>query len=118
MTAKPSPAIQNQEEGSSNLTIGLARLYWAIFGPGFLIGSLALSVAGPKGWLTGRDLVPFLVLGAMILCRWMEQRTGKATTAYGDPSTPRDFHLWAVIVSVIAVVGWIIANIISNHVMV
>jgi hypothetical protein len=53
----------------------------------------------------------------MIGCRWREQCTGQAKTAYGEPSTPEHFRRYVIVVCVAAGGAWALANALGNHVL-
>lgn len=117
MSSAPRQIEQQSPPEASGFSLGLARVFWTILGPLFLLGILIQNLANPGGWLSGWDLAVALVVAAMIGCRWLEQRSGKATTAYGDPSTPKHFRRYALALIVLAGVGWALANILGNYVL-
>jgi hypothetical protein len=91
------------------------HLLWMFVGPlalGFLLFSIAQS---GSGWLTGLDLGLLLVVVLMLCARWIDQRSGQATTVYGEPSTWATFQRYALVMPIVAGVAWIVANVIGNH---
>jgi hypothetical protein len=94
----------------------LARISWMIIGPMALV-IVCLGIANSStGWLTPADAAYFAILGLMIACRWAEQRSGQATTATGEPATWFNFNRYVAALVPLAVVVWIVVNVIGNHV--
>ncbi len=107
----PDPA------GNSGFGLGLARAFWTLLGPLLLFGAIAYNVVSPTGWLSRWDASVALIVAAMIACRWLDQSSGKAQTAYGEPSTPEQARLYSIILVVVAAAAWAIANVVGNHLM-
>ena len=108
---------QDNAGGIASVSVLGARITWVLLGP----ISLALLVVGivqrGNGWLTGLDGLFGLVVGLMILGRWVEQRSGAATTLTGEPATLQQCKRYTVILLVVAAVSWITANILGNHIL-
>lgn len=91
------------------------RIFWMIAGPMFLL-VFALNIAQRNsGWFTSLDLGYFLILGGMLLGRWLEFRTGNALTGMGEPVTPADFRRYLVATPLVGLALWVLANLIGNH---
>jgi len=115
-TNVPSPS-QDNAGGITSLSVLGARLTWVILGP-IALALLAVGIVQRgNGWLTGLDGLFGLVVGLMILGRWVEQRSGAATTLTGQPATLDQCKRYTVILLVVAAVTWITANIIGNHIL-
>jgi len=104
------------ETATTSTGIVLARAFWMLLGPLalFLIGYHI--VASGTGWLTGTDLAFFVVLGGMLLARWVEFRTGAAQTAAGAPATGADLRRYVLSATLGGLAVWIVANAVGNHV--
>lgn len=77
------------------------HLSWIIVGPMFLM-VLALSIARRNtGWLTLLDLCFRLILGGMLLGRWLEFRSGTAVTGIGGPAMPADLRRYLVVATLV-----------------
>lgn len=96
----------------------LARITWLFVGPVALCLLLVGIVNAGSGWATVLDAVFFVLLGLIVLCRWTEQRSGKALTAYGDePSTWAHFRRFVTAFVPLALGAWVVANVIGNHIL-
>lgn len=94
-----------------------ARLTWILIGPLVLVGITYGVVTGGAGWLTGLDAAFAVVVGLMLLGRWVEQRSGTATTLTGEAATPAQLKRYVRTLIPLAVIVWIVANIFGNHVL-
>ena len=92
-----------------------AHVAWIFVGPFILLLLLINIVRLGTGWLTALDAAYFVVVAAMILCRWIDQRSGQAITTTGEPSTWADFRRYALLLPPLAIGAWILANAIGNH---
>jgi hypothetical protein len=91
------------------------RIFWMLAGPPFLI-VIALYIAQRRtGWFTLLDLAYFLVLGGMLLGRWLEFRSGDARTTMGDPATPADIRRYMMFAPLAGLALWVLVNLIGNH---
>ncbi len=94
----------------------LTTVTWCLAGPMVLFVTLFGIVNSGSGWLTVLDAV-YLVTVALILgCRWLEQRSGRGMTLYGQPSTWKDFRRYAVGLVILTFGAWVVANLLGNHV--
>ncbi len=98
-------------------SIGLlcARLAWMLFGPLTLLLLTLSIVSSGAGWLTLVDGVFFLSLGAMLVGRWMEYRSGKGQTATGEPMNEADLRGHLLGAAAVGLFVWVAANAIGNH---
>lgn len=101
----------------THLSAVLGRLFWMIAGPLGLALCIYYIVTSGTGWRTEADLLYFLLLGGMILGRWLEFRGGQPQTTSGEPATMADFRRYVVLVAVAGPIVWVIANVIGNHVL-
>lgn len=110
-TAPPTP-------GNINLLAVLgARLTWVLLGPAVLLLTTLGIVANGTGWLTGLDAFYGVVVGLMLLGRWVEYRSGTATSVTGEATTEAEFRQYMALTPVAAAAVWIAANTIGNHVL-
>jgi hypothetical protein len=92
------------------------RLAWMIVGP-FALAIFAISIAERHdGWLGLIDGIYFLVLGGMVLGRWLEFRYSQPRTATGEPATVADFRRYTWILGILGLGAWIAANLVGNQV--
>lgn len=94
-----------------------ARLTWALVGPLVLLLITVGIVSSGSGWLTGLDAGFAVVAGLMLLGRWVEQRSGAATTFAGQPAGTSAFARYAMTVIATTALIWVIANAVGNHVL-
>jgi hypothetical protein len=86
-----------------------------LYGPFILFLILISIVRLGTGWLTALDAAYFVVVAAMILCRWFDQRSGQASTTTGAPATWADFRRYALLLPPLAIGAWVLANVLGNH---
>lgn len=72
---------------SKSLGIVGVHLLWMFVGPFALVLLLMSIVETGSGWLTGLDIGLLIVVVLMLCARWIDQRSGQASTVYGEPST-------------------------------
>lgn len=100
---------------STSLLGALSRLLWLMLCPMvLLLLTLAIINAGPS-WLTAADLAFLVVLGTMILARWLEFRAGAPQTATGEPATVSHLQRYAIFAAIVGLVVWIVANLLANY---
>jgi len=114
---KTAPSTQDKPREITSVTVLGARITWVAWGPMVLAFTTLGIVSRGNGWLTGLDLFFAAVVGSMILGRWVEQRSGAATTLDGEPATPRHYTRYVRLLLSAALVVWIIANVLGNHIL-
>jgi hypothetical protein len=91
------------------------RIFWMIVGP-IGLAVLALRILQERtGWFTVTDMAYFLVLGGMLLGRWVEFRSGGARTGMGEPATSDDLRRYLMGASLLGLGLWALANLVGNH---
>jgi hypothetical protein len=83
----------------------VARLTWAMFGPGFLMSLLIAVMLAPEFRLI-RELCYVAVVVAMIIGRYAEQKSGRGTTLQGEPSTWAHFRMYVTKLVIFSAVLW------------
>jgi len=109
--------IDRQPEPITSLAVLGARVTWTALGPLTLAVIGALIVSKGTGWATALDVCFGLVVGLMLLGRWVEQRSGSATTMRGDPTTLQQRKRYMVHLALAAAAIWVGANFFGNHVL-
>ena len=94
----------------------LGRLFWLMAGPLGLVLTLYFIVTSGTGWTTLADLIYFLLLGGMVLGRWLEFRGGNPRDSLGEPVTAADLRRYALKVALVGPAVWVAANVLGNHV--
>lgn len=80
----------------TSLSLLLARMIWVIGGPMVLFVVLATTFTRDGGWFTGMDAFYAIVVVLILACRWIEQRSGHAKTASGEPSSAQNFRNYCI----------------------
>jgi hypothetical protein len=93
----------------------VCRLFWFMGGPFLLLLLTYWIVVEGEGWATIIDLSFALVIAAMILARWAEFAGGNATDAYGVSLTGAKLKRYALVVAIVGLTLWLVANVIGNH---
>ena len=114
-TTQGSPASPGEPVVLTNATVLAAHVTWMLYGPFILFLILISIVRLGSGWLTALDIAYFVVVAAMIFCRWFDQRSGQACTTTGEPSTWEDFRRYALLLPPLAIGAWILSNLLGNH---
>ena len=117
MNTNLESAGQNASKPISSLAVLGARLTWILLGPLALLGITWGIVSQGTGWFTGLDAAFGVVVGLMLLGRWVEHRSGSATTLAGDPATPEQFKRYMALLPPLAAGVWIVANVVGNYVL-
>lgn len=99
----------------TTFSVLFARITWFFAGPVVLFLILMKIIGSGSGWLTVLDGVFWGLVGLMVWCRWIEQRSGAATTSLGQPATWKDFRRYALALPLVAMAAWIAANALGNH---
>lgn len=99
----------------NSLSVLGARLTWAFLGPAALLLTTIGIVSNGTGWLTALDAFFGIVVILMLLSRWVEHRSGTSTTLMGEPASDAHFRKYMKALPPLAVVVWIVANILGNH---
>jgi divalent metal cation (Fe/Co/Zn/Cd) transporter len=94
-----------------------ARLTWTALGPLALLATIWGIASARRGWLTVLDAAFAAIVGLMILARWVEQRSGSATTMTGAPATVAQCKRYTLLLVVIAGVAWIAAKLLGSYVL-
>ncbi|MHB8970662.1 MAG: hypothetical protein ACYC3X_13180 [Pirellulaceae bacterium] len=119
--ANSSPPVSGSSTGPvervpiTSVTVLAIHVAWMLIGPFILLLLLVNIVRLGTGWLTTLDVTYFIVVTGMVLCRWIDQRSGQAAKSTGEPSTWADFRRYALLLPPLAIGAWILANAIGNH---
>lgn len=80
------------------LSVVFGRLSWMMVGPLALVLTTYSIVTFGTGWTTTADLLFFVILGGMILGKWLEFRGGSPETSTGEPATAADLRRYILMV--------------------
>jgi hypothetical protein len=96
----------------------LGRVFWMMAGPACLLICIVLILSAPRtGWRTGADIVYWIALAGMIGGRWVEHLGGNPRNALGEPATAVELRRYILIVAIAGPVLWVVANVVTNHVL-
>lgn len=101
--------------GATGIWVLGARLTWQYFGPACLGVATAGIVRLGGGWATQNDAIFAVLVGVILLGRWMEMRSGTAMTADGKPAKSSKIRRFASVLMSMALCIWVTANILGNH---
>ena len=88
----------------------LGRLAWMTFGPLLLCLMIGVILTQRSGWFTIWDVGFGAIVLLMLTGRWIEQRSGAATTATGEPATVQHFKRYVRALCPIAGGVWIVVH--------
>ena len=117
MRPGPEPTVEPTTRPIASVTVLLARLMWTFVGPLVLVFTAYKIVSVGNGWLTLWDGLFGAVVALMLGGRWLELRSGAATTMTGQPATAADFRRYGRIVVLTMAGVWIGANVLGNHIL-
>jgi hypothetical protein len=117
MALNPGSFNQHQPDAISSLWVLGARVMWTVLGPVALLLISARIVSSGTGWATGLDVCFGVVVGLMLVGRWVEQRSGSATTLKGEPSTLERCRRYMIRLLLVAAGVWAGANLLGNHIL-
>ena len=101
----------DSQPGSSGVVL-LGRLMWFLLGPMLSLYILYAIVTG-EGWFTTWDAAFGVVVALMVGGRWVEQRSGSATTVTGEPATVEHFKRYVRVLLPLAAGAWVAANVLG-----
>jgi len=117
MTSKSKGENQGQPGQIASLWVLGARLTWVLLGPFALLLISAGIVSRGTGWATALNVCFGVVVGLMLFGRWVEQRSGGATTTKGEPSSLEDCKRYTIVLLIVAASLWVGANLLGNHIL-
>lgn len=86
-----------------------------MLGP-MILSLLAIGIADVgTSWFTPADFAFLIVLGLLVIARWIEFRGGNPRTAEGKPATPGDLRRYALAALPLGLGVWVLANLIGIH---
>lgn len=116
-----SPRVASHEPDHKSvhntLAALLTRVTWVLAGPMALFVTLCIIGDPGSGWLAVPDAVYFAIVGLIVWCRWVEQRSGRGATIYGEPTTWDDFNRYLKALLPLALGAWVVANLLGNHIL-
>jgi hypothetical protein len=96
---------------NSSGIVMLARLFWMMAGPGFLL-LLAVSIAHKEigGWFTPASIAYLVVLVGVIVARRLDPQN-----SYGDATTTVELQRHSIGTISVGLVIWVVVNLLGNH---
>jgi len=72
---------------------------------------LAIAIAEKRqGWLGAASLLFLIMLVVTLLARWIDFRSGHATTADGQPATAADLRRFTITTALVGMGVWLVCN--------
>jgi hypothetical protein len=105
------------DSNATRLIPVFGRLFWMIVGPLALILTIYFIATSGAGWATAADFLYFIILGGMLLGRWLEFRGGSPETSSGEPATAADLRRFILMVVIAGPAAWAVANVFGNYVL-
>jgi hypothetical protein len=99
----------------TSLGVLFAHVTWSFAGPLAMFLALLFIVKAGTGWASVVDAAFFVLVGLTVWSRWYDQRSGQATTSYGEHSTWADCRRYMLWMPLTASAAWIVANVIGNR---
>jgi hypothetical protein len=85
-------------------------------GPLTLVMTTYSIVTSGTGWTTVADFLFFVILGGIVLGRWLEFRGGSPDTQTGEPATAADLRRYIVTIVTAGPAVWVVANVLRNYI--
>ena len=117
MERNSEPGTEVRAGEASSGVVLLGRLMWMVLGPMLLL-VITYAIVTSEGWFTISDAAFAVVIGLMLGGRSIEQRSGTAMTATGEPATIEHFERYVKILLPVAAVVWVVANVMGNLILV
>lgn len=108
---------QPQPGQISSLWVLGARVTWTVLGPFALFLLSAGIVSRGTGWATALDVRFGGVVGLLLFGRWVERRSGSATTLHGEPAALEQCKHYMIVLPLVAAALWAGANLLGNHIL-
>lgn len=117
MSQHAAPVPTPSEHEITSLSALFGRLMWTLLGPMLLLASIYAIIFVGKGWFTPWDGFFAALVALMIAGRWLEHRSGSATTITGEPATTGHYHRYLKVLPAVALILWLAANVVNNHIL-
>lgn len=112
-TAEPTSAPAGRIVVTS-FGIFAAHVFWLLLGPATLTVLLIGIFLAHSGSFTIRDAAVGLVVAGMLVCRWIDQRSGQSTTSTGETATGEDFRRYMLRVPLAALGIWGVVKLLGS----
>jgi hypothetical protein len=106
-------ATEGRTVVTSFVAVG-AHLFWIFAGPVVLALLLIAIALRRTAEFSTLDIAYFLVAGAVLACRWIDQRTGQAITGTGEVATWADFRRYAIRLPPVSLGTWILVKLLAG----
>ena len=93
----------------------VSRVFWMMLGP-LLIAVAGINIVNSgNGWFTLADIAFLLMLGGVVMARWLELQSGGAQTSTGEPATASQVYRFMLFATIVGLAAWIAANFVGNY---
>lgn len=107
----------HETQGITSFWVLIARLMWTLFLPFLFVLTAYRIVTYGQGWFTPWDIAFGVIVVLLLGARWLEQRSGQATTVTGKLSTKEHFHRYVWGLVLIAAGLWVCMNYLGNYIL-
>lgn len=83
------------------------RFTWMLLGPFVLVLACLGLFSSNQAFFTHKDIIYWAALGAMLLGRWVEFRTGHALTGTGEPATVAHLRQYLLSATTVGLIVWV-----------
>jgi len=91
----------------TTVTALVTHVIWFFVGPIAILLMLWALLDTGSPTVSSYDLVFFGLVAMTVGCRWLEQRSGQATTVEGTPATWNDFRAYLIGFPIVALTAWL-----------
>jgi hypothetical protein len=104
-----------ENSNTTRLLPVFGRLLWMMIGPLALVLTIYSIATSGAGWTTTADILYFIILGGMMLGRWLEFHGGRPETSTGEPATDADLRRYVLTIMAAGPIVWVLANLVGNY---
>ena len=94
----------------TSLLVVLSRMFWMLIGPATLSITAIAIAENHKGWFAPRSIAFLVILGLVILSRWLDPETSD-----GAPATAHQRGTYMMSAVVLGLAGWAVANMLGDY---
>jgi hypothetical protein len=91
----------------------LIRLFWMIVGNALLFLCAMAIAQGTSSWFSPIDALFWIIVGSLLITRYVDIRYFNGMTGDGDAATMADFRRYAVLLAMIAFCLWVGAHVLG-----
>lgn len=113
MESSSKPGNDARPGEVTSAVVLVSRMMWMMLGPMLLIVT-TYAIVTSGSWFTAWDAAFCGVVALMIAGRWVEQQSGSAMTATGEPATVGHFRRYVRFLLPLTMGIWVAANLLGK----